>query len=182
MSEPYRNDCDPTHYIRALKQLAGLGWFLAISIAFFGCGTDSSSETWPADDCYSGICVAGTATEEEQDALARLAAALEGLGYSGPYPTVIFVRSPGQEIPEQCGSDGCCTVWRDCPDAIGIQERVEGEGLSGWQRGGHIFVSRIGDRAGKLDSLLAHEFSHFICDCGHGAEQEAMELELRNLM
>lgn len=170
---------NPAH---TLALLAFLGWFLFITVLFWGCGSDTSSETWPPDDCVSGICYAGTATDKEWDALYRLAAALESLGYSGPYPTVIFVRSPGQAVPRMCGDDGCCDVWADCPDALGTAERVPGEGFSGLQRGGHIFISRIGDRAGKLDSLLAHEFSHAVCDCGHSGEQKAIELELRNLM
>jgi hypothetical protein len=81
-----------------------------------------------------------------------------------------------------CGSDGCCSVWRDCPDALGVTERVEGEGFSGLQRGDHIFVSRIGDREDKLESLLAHEFSHWLCDCGQGATVEAIEKKLMNEM
>ena len=154
-----------------------------IILCIVGCGPDMSTESWPPDLYVAGIPVCGDILPGELDALERLSAGISALSYSlDDCPTVIFIRSPNQRVPRMCGSNGCCSVWRDCPDALGVTERVEGEGFSGLQRGNHIFVSRIGDREDKLDSLLAHEFSHWLCDCGHGAEQKALEIKIQGAM
>lgn len=158
--------------------LCALTAFLVLS-----CGPDMSTESWPPDLYVAGIPVAGDVLPDEEDALSRLAGAIQALGYSlHGCPTVIFVRSPDQHIPEMCGSDGCCDIWAECPDALGTQERVEGEGFSGLQRGNHIFISRIGDRVNKLDSLLCHEAAHWLCDCDDGPTAKALERKLMEEM
>jgi hypothetical protein len=91
---------------------------------------------------------------------------------------VIFIRHPDQQIPRVCGSPDCCTIWNECPDAFDLQEKVEGEGFSGLCGDEHIFISRIGERTKKLDSLLAHEFSHWLCHCGHTQERSDLEIAI----
>jgi len=148
-----------------------LGWFI------FGCGPDSSTETWPPDLYVAGIPVSGMVLDDEREALGSLAAAIEGVlgGLPGYIPTVLFIRSPSQRIPQICKNGACTSVWSEVPDVIGVKERVAGEGLSGLRRGGMIFVSRIGDRASMLDELLEHEMAHALCDCGDGAEVKMLE-------
>ena len=158
-------------------------FLLAIS-----CQPEKTTEYWPPDLYVEGIPVStrssGPLLEDEVEALTLLGKGLVELGYMrSDVPCVIFIRTPEQKVPEMCGSDGCCDRWNECPDALGAQERVEGEGFSGLQRGDHVFVSRIGDRARKLKSLLAHEFAHWVCDCEDGDPMlKAIETELKETM
>ena len=152
---------------------------LAIILFTLGDCTDSSTEAWPADFWVSGILVFGDVLPDEQDAITRLSTAIQALSYSiDGLPTVIFIRSPDQHIPKICKCSHCTDVWSEVPGVIGVKERVAGEGLSGLRRGGMIFVSRIGDRKGMLDELLAHEFAHWLCDCGDGVRVGVLEGEL----
>jgi hypothetical protein len=152
---------------------------LTLGYVLTSCGADSSTETWPADQYVAGIPVSGNVLPDEAYALSRLSAGILALHFSlDDLPVVIFIRSPSQAIPEICKDGDCTDVWSEVPDVIGIQERVPGEGLSGLRRGNHLFISRIGDREAMLDELLAHEFSHFLCDCGDGPQVDALELRL----
>lgn len=152
---------------------------LTLGYVLTSCGADSSTETWPADQYVAGIPVSGNVLPDEAYALSRLSTGILALHFSlDDLPVVIFIRSPSQHIPEICKDGDCTDIWSEVPDVIGVQERVPGEGLSGLRRGEHVFISRIGDRAGMLDELLAHEMAHALCGCGDGPEVNSLEQKL----
>lgn len=164
---------------RILACLTYLLCGLTLGYVLLACGTDSSTETWPATQYVAGIPVCGDVLPDEVSALASVSAGISALHFSlDNLPTVIFIHFPSQHIPRICKDGDCTDIWSEVPGVIGVKERVPGEGLSGLQRGGMIFVSRIGDRAPALLELLAHEFAHALCECGDGERVDALERKL----
>jgi hypothetical protein len=167
---------------RALALLAFLGWFLFLFSVIAGCGTGDSIKRVDPVAYVQGIPVCSGAGPDEIDALTALSGAVTELGYPLPDECVFFVFSPEDRIPEVCRDGDCTTNWLELPGLTGTACKNPKEGWRGWQTDGYIFVRRFGEAAPYLESLLAHEFSHAVCDCGHEARQKAVEMEIRNLM
>jgi len=152
----------------------------AFLVAVLACSP--SIEQWAPRAFVEGVPVASDLEPDEIDALSALGKACARLFPERALPTVIFVRSPNQKVPEVCKGPGCAgecaDTWAEYPDVMDPEPRVPSEGYSGLETGGYVFVSRIGPRKDALMSLLVHEFAHWFCGCGHGPEHDAMEKTL----
>jgi len=146
------------------------------------CCGDSMDE-WDPKLYVEGIPVVTDVTEEEVSELTVLGKAVRKVFGDVEMPKVLFVREPDQKVPEICKGPGCsgecADRWNEYPDVMDPEPRVAGEGYSGLQHGDYVFISRIGDRVTKLRSLLIHEFTHWICDCGHGDMFDVTEKALK---
>lgn len=70
-------------------------------------------------------------------------------------------------------------AWKDVPSKFlrAAEPRVESEGYSGLWLPPDIFVSVIGDRAGKFKQLYAHERAHSFFTQGSGHNEQFFEVE-----